>query len=238
MATPSDPAKRAAYLARKAKNQRDYVARQRAAKASTPPSNVTGRYQQSRKAGYVSGQGIAERAAREAYEARERRAAVIKSLPDIRNPGQDVTIRVPEAGKRGLNIPERRTREGFERQAKRLRDAERASKLQAVGKARQSQLRWELAENDQVHANLATAENRARFQELSERIAKTSQQALALLFNHLEGQGDYNSAIERVIGSPKSRDVEEALQKLEALADRADQAELAYSPKAIGKLRV
>jgi hypothetical protein len=83
-----------------------------------------------------------------------------------------------------------------------------------------------------------TKSQMARFQQASRRIAGVSAQALAILFKYEGGQGDYSSALERILSSPESRDVEEGLDKMEALAELAERAGKLYSPARIGRLNV
>jgi hypothetical protein len=181
-------------------------------------------------------QAIVERAQAAAARQREARAEVISSLPDIRNPG--VTLRAGEQTGRGL--PERKTPAGQRRQAAAFRERIASEKLQAVGRARKAQLVSELEHGPQADRlqGAMSREQQREFQSYSERIARGSQQSLAILFEHAGGQGAYSSALERILASPESRDVEEGLGMLAALADQADRAAVLYAPSRIGRLSI
>lgn len=220
MARPTDPAKLAALRARQARNSAAYRARQAAARAgrAAPPDA-----------------GIVERAQRETRSLRERRAAAISSLPDIRNPR--VQLRAGEITDRAA--PVRTTRKGQQTQAARIRERENAARLQAVGRARRSQLVSELERDPtgRLSDNM-TREQRRDFQRYSEQIAQGSQQSIAILFEYAGGQGVYSSALERILASPESRDVEEGLAMLASLAEQARVAAVMYAPSRIGRLTV
>jgi len=175
----------------------------------------------------------AKRAQDTARIQRERRAAALSELPDVRNPA--VKLRVGEQTERFA--PAKKTRAGQLRQAQAIRTQAAAQRLQAVGKGRQAQLRNELdfGSNAERLQEAMNPEQRRRFQDLSYRIAKGSQQSTAILFDYAGGQGDYSSALERILASPESRDVDEGLAILASLAERADAANGLYSPKALGK---
>jgi len=164
---------------------------------------------------------------------RERRAAVLSELPDVRNPA--VKLRVGEQTERFA--PQKKTRAGQLRQAQAIRAQAAAQRLQGVGKSRQSQLRNELdfGPNAERLQEAMTPEQRHRFQVLSERIAKGAQQSTAILFDYAGGQSAYSSALERILASPESRDVEEGLAILAQLAETAGKANAMYRPKALGK---
>lgn len=181
-------------------------------------------------------QAIVERAQAAAARQRQARAEVINSLPDIRNP--IVNLRAGEQTGRGL--PARKTAAGQRRQAQAFRERISAERLQAVGRARKAQLVTELEYGpqwDRLQAAMRP-DQRREFQELSERIASGSQQSVALLFNYAGGQGQYSAALERILASPESRDVEEGLAMLEALAEQAARAAVMYAPSRIGRLSV
>lgn len=235
MARPTDPAKLAHYLARQAKNSANYRARQAAAKHGTPvPAHAVrqapARYRPPRVRGAVqNAQASAERQ-------RNRRAEILGKLPDVRNPA--ATIRVGE--KTARKAPDRKTKAGQKRQAEAIRERAAAERIQAVGRARQAQLRNELASGaqaDRLKETLSKSQRR-EFQKYSEIIASGSQQATAILFDHAGGQNEYSAAIERLLASPESRDVDEGLGMLAALAERAQEAARIYSPKAIGRIDV
>lgn len=238
MARTTDPEKLAALRAREAVNARAYRARQKEAREATPPPNVTGRYQQSRKPEYVPGTGLLQRAYREVQAARVKQDSVIRSLPDIRNTTKRVAIRVPERPETSLNLAGIRTRKGMETAAKRLRDEHKSTQLQGFGKSKRQQLRTELTHGpvaEMLQENM-NREQQDRFQRLSERIAKPSNQAVAILFKHLGGAGTYDSIISKLL-YPKDSSIDDSLDRLEELADQADRADKTYSPAAIRRER-
>lgn len=235
MARPTDPAKLAAYLARQARNSANYRARQKAARLGVePPAHAQRKAPARYRPPRVS--GIVENAQASAARQRDRRAQVIGQLPDVRNPR--VRLRVGEQPDR--MAPVRKTRKGKQRQADAIRERAAAERLQNVGRARQSQLRGEIqsgAQADRLKETM-TESQRRDFQRYSEAIASGSYQATAILFDHAGGQNDYSAAIERILASPESRDVEEGLAMLESLAERARVAAKIYAPSVIGRLNV
>lgn len=184
----------------------------------------------------IQRQAIVARAQAAAARQRRARAEAIESLPNVNNPRAN--LRAGEQTGRGL--PEMKTAAGQRRQAQAFRQRIAAEKLQNVGRARKSQLANELQYGpnaDRMQQNMSRVQQR-EFQQLSERIARGSQQSLAILFEYAGGQGQYSSAIERILASPESRDVEEGLSILAALADMADRAAVMYAPARIGRLTV
>lgn len=162
-----------------------------------------------------------------------RRAEVLRSLPDVRNPL--VNIRVPETDRRGL--AQRKTREGQQRQASRIKAQADASRIQDTGRARKRQIVNELSSGPQSE-RLRDAMDDAqakRFQTLADKIAGGSQQSTAIMLDHAGGINEYNAALEKILASPESRDVEEGLSQMKALAERAERAEKMYGPKALGR---
>lgn len=81
-------------------------------------------------------------------------------------------------------------------------------------------------------------EQQAEFQKYSAQIAAASQQSLGILFLYAGGQNQYSAALERILASPESRDVEEGLGMLAVLAEQAGRADAMYSPRIIGRLTV
>lgn len=234
MATPTDPAKLAALRARQARNSANYRARQRALQAGQP---IPTELQPKRPANYrpprVS--GIVENAQAAARLQRERRAALIASLPDVRNP--QVNLRPGEVTER--MAPERKTRKGQQTQASRIRNRAAAERLQNIGRSRRNQLVSELERDPtgRLFDNM-TPDQRRDFQRYSEQIARGTQQSIAILFEYAGGQGLYSSALERILASPESRDVEEGLAMLASLAEQSAKANDMYSPSAIGRLAI
>lgn len=231
MARPTDPAKLAAYLARQARNSANYRARQKAAAQGIHiPTARPAQYRPPRV------NGIVESAQASAQRQRLSRAAIISSLPDVRNP--QVRLRAGEQTER--MAPERKTRAGQQRQAQRIRDRAAAERLQAIGRSRRNQLVNELlygAQSDRLQ-DAMTKEQQREFQRYSEVIASGSQQSIAILFEYAGGQNQYSGALERILASPESRDVEEGLGMLQSLAEQAQRAAVMYSPSAIGRLTV
>lgn len=234
MARPTDPQKLAAYLARQARNSANYRARQKAARTGAPiPVEAQRKREPNYRPPRVS--GIVESAQASARRQREARAAVIASLPDIRNPR--VTLRPGEVTERAA--PERKTRKGQQTQASRIRGRAAAERLQNIGRARRNQLLSELELDPTGRlADNMTPEQRREFQAYSEQIARGSRQSIAILFEYAGGQSVYSSAIERILASPESRDVDEGLAMLASLAEQAQRAAVVYSPSAIGRLTV
>lgn len=161
---------------------------------------------------------------------------MLSSLPNVQNPS--VPLRPPEQTDR--SAPERKTRRGQQTQASRIRDRANAERLQAIGRARREQLRSELNREDgplTLRLNM-TADQRAEFQHYSERIAAGSYQSLAILFEYAGGQSEYSMALERILASPDSRDVELGLGILAKLAGDAERAAVMYAPSRIGRLTI
>jgi hypothetical protein len=235
MARPTDPAKLAAYLARQARNSANYRARQRAATIGTPaPAEAVKQRAANYRPPRVS--GIVENAQASAQRQRIARASTIGQLPDVRNP--QVRLRPGEVTDR--MAPDRKTRAGKQRQAAAIRERAAAERLQAIGRARRHQLVNELqygAQSDRLQ-DAMTRDQQREFQQYSEVIATGSQQSLAILFEYAGGQNQYSAAIERILASPESRDVEEGLAMLAALAEQARAAADLYSPSRIGRLTV
>lgn len=180
--------------------------------------------------------GTVGRASSYAETLRQRRAEIIGGLESVRNP--EVTIYLPRTPGRAL--ARRTTQAGQRRQADAIRERADAQRIQNVGRRRREQLRDEL-DHGPLSERLQEALNgsdQRRFREASRRIAAIPLQALALLFDFEGGQGDYSSAIERLVASPGSRDVDEGLAKLEGLADLAERAGRLYAPSRIGRLSV
>jgi len=180
--------------------------------------------------------GAVARAAATAAASRSQRAATIEGLPSVRNP--EVTIYVPREPTR--TPAARKTKAGQARQAEAIRERAAAEKLQTIGRARAFQLRYEMlgGQNAERLQDAMSPGDQSRFMRASRKIASIPHQALALLFEYEGGQGDYSSAIERILSSPESRDVEEGLNKLEVLAELAERAASLYSPRAVGRLTV
>lgn len=211
----------AARRARQARNSAAYRARQRAKQAgrATPADPA-----------------IVQRAQAYARNLRESRAAAISSLPNVQNPRGH--LRPKEVTER--SAPERKTRRGQQTQASRIKGRADSERLQSIGRSRREQLRTELDRDDGplTLRSSMTADQRAEFQHYSNRIAAGSLQSLAILFEHAGGQEDYSMALERILASPDSRDVELGLAILAKLAGTAERAAVMYAPSKIGRLSV
>ncbi len=191
----------------------------------------------------------------------ERQASALAQLRSIRNMGEPKKgLRQQVDAEGRLIVPietqmetawmeqPKKTRPAQLESAQRIRDHSNATRLAVIGKERKAQLELELhygADSDRYETEF-TPEQQHRFQELSERIAGISHQALGILFAQQGGQDDYNAALERMKGSPDSVDVEEGLNMLETLAELAEVANRHYSPasfnpitgKRVGIIRV
>lgn len=182
------------------------------------------------------------RAAAQAAASRELHNATVESLPSVRNP--EVEVHVPRDAAKGrrssAELAIRKTPTGRARQAQAIREAAAAQKLEAIGKARKFQIQYELFGGQAADRlqDAMTSSQMARFQQASRRISGISAQALAILFKYEGGQEDYSSALERILSSPESRDVEEGIDKLENLAELAERAGKLYAPARIGRLRI
>ena len=235
MAKPTDPAKLAKYRAGQAAAQRRYQARQKAARLGVAAPKAA-RLQQPARYRPPRVGGAVERARATRNQQTARRREIIGNLPDIRNDENRVNIRPGEETARGL--PARKSKAGQARQAAAFREQSASQRIKAVGRARKEQLLSELengAQSDRLKQIMSPSEQR-EFQHYSEIIAAGSQQSVAILFDHIGGQGDYSSALEFILKSIP--DVDTALGKLAALAEIAQRAARAYSPKAIGEITV
>lgn len=225
MVRPTDPAKLAALRARQAAASAAYRARQRTA-ANLPITRGPSAH----------GGGSVVSAQQYAESLRVRRAELLRQLPLVQNP--KANIRPKERTAR--MAPKRKTKAGQQRQAKAIRDRANAERLQPLGKSRKAQLVTELYDGAQSERlqEAMTGEQRRRFQRLSEIIASGSAQSVAILFEHTGGQSLYTGALDRILASPESRDVEEGLDMLETLAEYAVDAARLYAPSRIGRITV
>jgi len=225
MARPTDPEKLAALRARQAAASAAYRARQRAAKGQPVTRGPS-----------AHGGGIVKAAQQYAEGLRSRRDEILRQLPLVQNP--KANIRPKE--RRPRIAPPRKSKAGQQRQARAIRDRANAERLQPLGKARKAQLVTELYDGPQSERLTETmnGEQRRRFQRLSEIIASGSAQSVAILFEHTGGQSLYTGALDRILASPESRDVEEGLDMLETLAEYAQDAARLYAPSRIGRLTI
>lgn len=236
MARPTDPEKLAALRARQAEASKRYRARSRSiAEGVGVPVAVQRRTQPRAQPG---NQRIVERAVEAAAALRTGRAAFLAQLPNVMNPLAN--IRPPAEWKRGLPNLKMKSVSGQLNAARRIRDNENAKRINNLGRNQSRNVRNELESGPQsqrLNENLATDANKARFLAATDKISSISQQALGILFFHTGGRDLYFSALESILGSPESRDVEGGLQRLEMLADKAVEADRLYAPKAIGRVR-
>lgn len=222
--TPRPPAVDPKILARRARqaaNSRAYRARLRALRETANPSRQA---------------PIVARAVEAAETLRERRADILRQLPDVRN--MEVRLRVGERTER--RAPLRKSRAGQVRQARAIRDRANAERLQEIGRSRQAELRVALESGPAAERLQETMnrEQRRRFQRLSEEIASGSRQSIAILFRYAGGQSLYTEALDRILASPQSRDVEEGLDIMDQLAGLARSAARTYAPSRIGRLNI
>lgn len=174
------------------------------------------------------GEWSVERAARFAQQTRDKRAEVVESLPNVRNPTMNLRAR----GERDFRAAPRGYSQA--RQSQAIREQIQASKVQAVGRRVKSSIRGN-AERPDLR-NVMDREQRRRFDEAMRRLQEGTQQSLGLLFAYAGGQEDFDLALER-IKYPRG-DPDEGFDMLERLADLAELAADAYSPKAIGRITV
>lgn len=228
MAAPRKPLN-AQQRAAHAQAQARYRSRQKSLEAGTP---ITSGAMHRRQAAIVT------RAVNRVAASRTARLRLIESLPNVRTPNEpEETLYVPPERRRGE--PYKASRAGQQRQAAALLEGEAAHKLQAVGASRQQQLRDELRHGPNAARlqEVMDSEQQSRFQYLSEKMARNSRQSLAILFNYAGGAGDYSSILHNYLLASQP-DIEEGLNRLEALTELASRAAVLYSPKRIGTLRV
>ena len=205
-------------------NKQNQRARDRARAQGLPTPRAVTRY--------VKDQAVA-RAFNSKYEAKERRIAKLESLPSVNSPTQKIQV---DRGQQ--SAPAGTTKFGAKRQAEALRESARAQKLEAVGSGRRKQLLAEL--DGTAHSKMYDALNasqRARFAQLSKRIARGSNQSLAILFEYQGGAETYNAILSNLV-YPSSEAIDEALDTLEEFAGLADKARVLYAPSKIKKLGV
>lgn len=208
-------------------NKRNQRARDRARAEGKPvPRQVTR---------YVKSQAVSTAYNRK-YDAKQRRLEKLESLPSVIAPGSfiDVGDKKEKGGVAGT------TKFGAKRQAEALRESARNQKLEAVGSGRRKQLLAEL--DGTAHSKMYDALNasqRARFAQISKRIARGSNQSLAILFEYQGGAETYNAILSDLV-YPSSEAIDEALDSLEEFAALADKARVLYAPSNpdVGRLNV
>lgn len=233
MARPTDPAKLAALRARQAANSRAYRARKAAERAVSNPEPAP-----RRKASAPSSEQAVQRIHQQRAEARTRRFQVVGGLTSARNPR--VSIYTPrEAPTAPATVPV--TPAARRQRIKVIRELTNAQKLQNVGRNAKARVRDILDQDgraDSIRENLSKiGGGQARFDAAIAKLSSVSQQTLAILFQYEGGEGDFQSALTQ-LAYPREQDPDDALGRIETLAEVAQRGELLYGPKAVGRLRV
>lgn len=212
---------RAAQMAAASKR---YRARQKAARLGTRVPPVAARM---REAAYHPPRvPRGERAAADATAARNRRAERIAELPQARNPRQKIFV--PRQSERAAASNKRKS-------AAAIRANEAAKKLQAGGRRWKNDLLHPQEAFGSVHEKLDRSDQ-VRFEALMHRMAKHSNQTLAVYFNYEGGGDEMKSAIESILYPPKGATVEDGFDRLKVLATALDSAEQLYGPAAVGRI--
>lgn len=230
MARPTDPDKLAALRARQAANSRAYRARkaeQRAA-LNTPPTP--------RKA--PSTEAAVVRAHEQRAAAKARRNQIVGTLTSARNPAVNIyTPRdVPTAP---AAIPDTAVKR--RQRIKVIRENAQAQQLVNIGRRRKQEigdlLRYD-PRAESITENLRNIpDGLARFRKATARLSKVSQQTLGIFLTYEGGEGDLQSSLTQ-LAYPKGSDLEDALGRVESLADQVEKAESLYGPRAVGRLRI
>lgn len=230
MARPTDPEKLAALRARQAANSRAYRARKAQARAElgTPPKP--------RRA--PSTEQAVIRAHEQRAEARARRHRIVGTLTSARNPA--VNIYTPrDAPTAPANIPD--TAPKRRQRIKVIRENSRAQQLVEIGRNRKSGIANVLDEDgraENIIENLSDVpDGLPRLKRAIARMSSVSMQTLGIFLTYEGGEGDFQSALSQM-AYPQGTDVEDALGRVEALADQLERAETLYGPKAAGRLRI
>lgn len=230
MARPTDPTELAALRARQAANSRAYRARKAAARAElgTPP-----RVRQAPSSEQAVARAHEQRAA-----AKARRHEVVGQLTSARNPAVKIyTPRdVPTAP---AAIPD--TAAKRRQRIKVIRENAKAQQLVNIGRRRKQEisdlLRYD-PRSESITENLKQIPNGIeRFRAATTRISKASIQTLGIFLTHEGGEGDLQSSLTQ-LAYPKGSDMEDALGRVETLADQVEKAEQLYGPRAVGRLRI
>lgn len=219
--TAEDEARRA----RQRVNSANYRARQRLAAADKVPRGVA-----------PHGAGMVQKAVSDAQNIRIKRSEILSKLPNVRgideNTPADKAARIrPPMAMPVAEGPKVKSRKAQNRRAEAIRERVAAERLQAVGKRRKADLRIELTDgpiSEQLQE--MTPRDRATFADYTDRIARISAQALAILFQYSGGQSVYSAAIERILYS-KTR--QSGFDLLASLVEYAERAEAEYSPAAM-----
>lgn len=122
-----------------------------------------------------------------------------------------------------------------------IRENARAQQLVSVGRRRKAEIGDTLKRDPRAESiieHLKQIPNgRARFEAATARMAKVSMQTLGIFLTYEGGEGDFQSALTQ-LAYPKGSDLEDALGRVESLADQLEKAEGLYGPRAAGRLRI
>lgn len=228
MARPTDPAALAALRARQAANSRAYRARKAAANVAPPDAPKV------RKA--PSSEAAVQRAHEQRAAAKERRNLIVGELPSARNPR--VKIFTPRADSVApASIPDT---EAKRRQRIRvIRENAKAQQLTGIGRQFKNRLADILdtdPRGESIRKNLSKSQL-ARFEAAIATMRGASQQTLGIYLQYEGGAGDFESALTQ-IAYPGQADAEDALGRIESMADNLEKAEGLYGPSAVGRLRI
>lgn len=230
MARPTDPEKLEALRARQAANSRAYRARKAALREEL------GTPKRARSA--PSTEQAVIRAHEQRTAAKARRNQIVGELTSARNPAVKIyTPRdVPTAP---ANIPD--TAPKRRQRIKVIRENARAQELVNIGRRRKDEIPRTLEYDNRRHSILdnlkGVPDGLARFQKATARMAKVSQQTLGIYLTYEGGEGDFQSALQ-LLAYPNGQDMDEALGRIETMADQLERAETLYGPKAAGRLRI
>lgn len=235
MARPTDPEKLAALRARQAENSRNYRKRKAEERARTRPAVPQKRQTPATEAAVV-------RAHEQRAQAQARRNEVISQLPSARNPRVNIyTPRPPETAPATIPETEARRRQRI----KVIKENTEAKKLQNIGRRRKVEIGDTLAYDTrakEIRSHLESAGGEGfvhRFKDATRRIGGVSQQALAIFLQYEGGEGDLQSALTQIAYPGKDDGaVEDALERIESLAEYAERANTLYGPSAVGRLRI
>lgn len=230
MARPTDPAELAALRARQAANSRAYRARKAAARAEmgTPP-----RVRQA-----PSSEQAVIRAHEQRAAAKARRYEIVGKLTSARNPA--VTIYTPrEAPTAPALIPD--TAAKRRQRIKVIRENAKAQQLVNIGRRRKREIADVLRYDpraESITENLKQIpDGLERFRRATARLSAVSMQTLGIFLTHEGGEGDLQSSLTQ-LAYPRGSDLEDALGRVESLADQVEKAEQLYGPRAVGRLRI
>ena len=194
-----------------------------------PPKAVPGAslaaIKRSKKVASVqAGQAAAARASAKATSARAARAAAVGKFPQARNPG--AKIFTPRPVDRAVAVGAR---------ADAIRGRENASKVRAVGK----RIKDEFKTGDYGDvADKLDPEELARFRKALKQMAKASDQAVGIFNTYEGGASDLGSIVSALHYPAPGGSVDEALTRLEVMADAVTKADTLYGPKAVGRIDV